>query len=403
MFEIIDAGDGKFVKAWKQGVPFDNNTIEQLIQTAKLPFVYKYVAAMPDAHLGNGSTIGTVLPSIDAICPAAVGVDIGCGMIAQKIKDPFIGGDRGLWRPTIERVVPNGRTNGGGDGDRGAWHNVPKDIQAVWDKEFVAEYEVICNENPGIKHARGPNHLGTLGTGNHFIELSVDEAGDIWIVLHSGSRGLGNKIGSYFSRLAVELCEQYYVKLPSKDLAFIPKGVPEFKRYTAAVKFAQNYAWWNRIIMLQRIMDALGFQPDGEPVHCHHNYISWERHYGQNIMVTRKGAVRADTGMLGIIPGSMGARTYIVRGLGNRDSFCSCSHGAGRKMSRTQAKRELTLAGLELDTAGVDCDKTQGVLDEAPQAYKDIEAVMAAQTDLVEPIARLKQFLCVKGIGDGHR
>ena len=405
-YEVIDAGNGKIVKAWKQGVPFDENTIEQLCKTAQLPFIFRHIAAMPDAHLGAGSTIGTVMPTVGAVCPAAVGVDIGCGMFAQHLKitkQELV--DRGLAevRAVIEKAVPHGRTNDGGPGDRGAWHDVPGHIQCLWTAQFAQGYKDLTMCHPGAEAKNTVNHLGTLGTGNHFIELAEDEDERIWLVLHSGSRGMGNKIGSYFTRLAQELCDQFFIELPHRDLAYLPENTIEFKHYRIAVQLAQKFAWYNRITMANAVIATLATLPVDEPVHCHHNYISWERHFGKEVMVTRKGAVRADKGMFGIIPGSMGARTYIVEGLGERESFCSCSHGAGRKMSRTEAEKTFTLDDLVTSTAGVECDKSEGVLDEAPGAYKDIEAVMAAQTDLVRPVARMKQFLCVKGIGDKRR
>lgn len=405
-YDVIDAGNGKIVKAWKRGVPFDANTVEQLCKTAQLPFIFKHIAAMPDAHLGAGSTIGTVMPTLGAVCPAAVGVDIGCGMFAQHLKitkQELM--DRGLAevRAAIEKAVPHGRTNEGGPGDRGAWHDVPGHIKRLWTAQFERPYNELCVFHPGAEAKNTVNHLGTLGTGNHFIELAEDEDERVWLVLHSGSRGMGNKIGSYFTRLAQELCEVFFIELPHRDLAFLPEKTMEFRYYKDAVQLAQKFAWHNRITMANAVIATLATQPVGEPVHCHHNYISWERHFGKEVMVTRKGAVRADKGMFGIIPGSMGARTYIVEGLGERESFCSCSHGAGRKMSRTEAEKTFTLADLAASTAGVECDKSEGVLDEAPGAYKDIEAVMAAQTDLVRPVARMKQFLCVKGIGDKRK
>jgi tRNA-splicing ligase RtcB len=243
--------------------------------------------------------------------------------------------------------------------------------------------------------------LGTLGTGNHFIELSTDEEGLIWIVLHSGSRGLGNKIGTYFTNVAKELCESWFITLPDPDLAYLPVNTKEFHDYREAVTLAQKFAWENRQIMLtavNRVLRTAGLKYEPrELVHCHHNYISWERHYGENIMVTRKGAVRVQAGELGIIPGSMGARTYIVEGLGNRESFCTCSHGAGRAMGRKAAERTFTVEQHAAATAGIECDKTADTLDETPAAYKSIEAVMAAQADIVKPRYILKQFLNVKG------
>ena len=403
-YETIDAGNGKFIRAWKRGVPFDDNTIEQLKATAQLPFVRPYVAAMPDAHLGSGSTIGTVMPTIGAVCPAAVGVDIGCGMLAQRLDVTREGlGDLARVRAAIERAVPHGRTNEGKRGDRGAWFNVPERIQNLWDDVFSENYEYICSQDVKIRAFSTVEHLGTLGTGNHFIELAEDENGRVWLVLHSGSRGLGNKIGSYFTRVAQEFCDSQNIVPPNRDLAFLYTNTAAFVRYKAAVQFAQNFAWANRIEMRNSITAALGIHSNGETVHCHHNYISWEYHQGMDLMITRKGAVKAYEGDLGIIPGSMGARTYIVKGLGNPDSFCSCSHGAGRKMSRTAAEKMFTVEQHRAATEGIECDKTQGTLDETPGCYKDIEAVMAAQSDLVTPVHILKQFLNVKGIGDKRK
>jgi tRNA-splicing ligase RtcB len=401
-YEVIQTANGGLIKAWKKGVPFEDQAIEQLKKVASLPFIHHHVAAMPDAHWGMGTTVGTVLPTVGAIVPAAVGVDIGCGMMAVHTglpREAFA--DLPGIRTAIEQAVPHGRTHNGGPGDCGAWGNTPQAVQLVWETEFAEEYEQVCSQHPGARARNTFNHLGTLGTGNHFLELAADEQGGVWIVLHSGSRGMGNKIGDYFTRTAQDLCERWFVPLPDRNLAYLPQGTPEFTAYVKAVKLAQRFAWRNRELMLQQIVEALRsagheVQP-GETVHCHHNYIAWERHFGENVMVTRKGAVRAQEGDLGIIPGSMGARTYIVRGLGNRDSFCTCSHGAGRAMGRKEAMRRFTLADHVAATQGVECAKDESVLDETPLAYKDIEAVMAAQSDLVEPVYRLKQFVCVKG------
>ena len=403
LFDVIDAGNGALVKAWRKGVPFEEGAIEQLKKTAQLPFVFRHVAAMPDTHIGVGATIGTVLPTKGACIPAAVGVDLGCGMIAQRLglKRANFTNLPGL-RAAIEAAVPCGRTNNGGIGDRGAWGNVPYDVQAIWDTQFAEEYEEICASDPGARARNTVSQLGTLGTGNHFIELTEDEAQNVWIVLHSGSRGLGNKIGTYVTSVAKELCAKWFIKLPDPDLAYLPVNTNEFTRYTKAVKLAQRFAWENRLIMLRTIQCLLRSTVnhelgEDEPVHCHHNYIAWERHYGENIMVTRKGAVRAQLGDLGIIPGSMGARTYIVEGLGNRESFCTCSHGAGRAMGRRAAQRAFTVEQHAAATAGIECDKTADTLDETPACYKVIEDVMAAQADLVKPVHILKQFLNVKG------
>lgn len=401
-FDVIDAGNGKFIKAWRRGVPFEDKAIEQLKNTAQLPFIYKYIAAMPDTHWGMGATIGTVLPTKGAVVPSAVGVDIGCGMMAVKtglMRDSF--GDLPKIRAAIESAVPCGRTNNGGVGDRGAWGNIPTSVVSIWEAEFAGRYELLCSKHPGAKARNTFNQLGTLGTGNHFIELAQDESGEAWIVLHSGSRGMGNKIGTYFTSVAKELCAKWYVSLPDPDLAYIPEQTEEFQDYRRAVTMAQEFAWRNRIVMMGNIvgaLESLGLSPrDSETVHCHHNYIAWERHFGENVIVTRKGAVRAQAGDMGIIPGSMGARTYIVKGLGNRDSFCTCSHGAGRAMGRREAERRFTLEDHIKATDGVECAKDASVLDETPGAYKDIESVMAAQADLVQPVYRLKQFVCVKG------
>jgi tRNA-splicing ligase RtcB len=407
MFEVIDAGNGHIIKAWKKGVAFEEMAIEQLKRTAAMPFLFKHLAAMPDCHWGQGSTIGTVLPTKDAIIPSAVGVDIGCGMIAQQTslkREDFARFALPGLRAAIEAAVPCGRTNNGGPGDRGAWGTIPERVHDAWVGKFQADYEDMCAKRPGMRARNTVNQLGTLGTGNHFIELSEDESGYVWIVLHSGSRGLGNKIGQHFTDVAKSLCKRWFITLPDPDLAYLPIDTQEFKDYREAVTLAQKFAWENRLIMLasiERVLFQAGLVFDGrEHVHCHHNYISWERHFGENIMVTRKGAVRVQKGERGIIPGSMGARTYIVEGLGNRESFCTCSHGAGRAMSRRQAERTITVEQHAAATAGIECDKTEGTLDETPAAYKDIEKVMAAQTDIVTPLYILKQFLNVKGKSD---
>jgi tRNA-splicing ligase RtcB len=251
---------------------------------------------------------------------------------------------------------------------------------------------------------RAPNHLGTLGTGNHFIEICLDEADNVWVMLHSGSRGIGNAIGSYFIERAKEHMRRWFINLPDADLAYLPEGTNDFDDYVEAVGWAQDFAMANRQIMLratiQAVYRALGreaAEPEIEAVNCHHNYVTRENHFGHNVLVTRKGAVRAREGDLGVIPGSMGARSFIVRGKGNPESFHSCSHGAGRKMSRAAAKKTFTLADHETATAGVECRKDEGVIDETPGAYKDIDAVMAAQSDLVDVVHTLRQVVCVKG------
>lgn len=400
-FNVIEVDGGVPIKAWSQGVQFEDKAVEQLKNVARMPFIWPYVAAMPDCHWGMGATVGSVIPSIGAIMPAAVGVDIGCGMMAVRITDEGQGldGEPADWRKTIERVVPAGRTNNGRRGDRGAWFNIPAEVEKVWYQEFVPHSNKLVDKHPKYYNENAPYHLGTLGTGNHFIEVSVDESGRTWVVLHSGSRGFGNKIGSYFTNVAKQLCAKFYVKLPDPELAFLPAETQEYEDYIDALRLAQRYAWRNRELMMQRILAALGWS-ELEKVHCHHNYMSIEKHFGKQVILTRKGAVDASLGARVIIPGSMGARTYIGTGLGSRDSFHSCSHGAGRAMGRNEARRRFTVEEHIRATEGVDCHKGEEVIDETPGAYKDIDAVMAAQTDLISPEIRLKQLLCVKGIGD---
>lgn len=408
LFDVIDAGEGRFIKAWKRGVKFEDKAVEQLKNSARLPFVYKYVAAMPDTHWGMGATIGSVLPTQGAVVPAAVGVDIGCGMLALQTNLHYCNvTDHADVRAAIEKAVPHGRTDNGCAEDIGAWSvaaGVPNWALVKWNVSFNEEYYNLTRRHPSMESKNTYRHLGTLGTGNHFIEVCFDESGGVWIVLHSGSRGMGNKIGTYFTNVAKEQCKKWFVTLPDADLAYLPQGTQEFNDYMQALALAQKFAWMNREIMAENILAALRpLMPTIEEVsrvHCHHNYMAKERHFGKEVFVTRKGAVRAAAGDMGIIPGSMGARTYIVRGLGSQHSFHSCSHGAGRAMGREQAKRQFTLADHVAATEGVECEKGFGVLDETPAAYKDIDAVMAAQSDLVEPVHVLKQFVCVKGLGD---
>jgi tRNA-splicing ligase RtcB len=405
--EVWDLGDGALVKAWTRGVQVEDQARAQLENIARMPFIHKWVAAMPDVHLGIGATVGSVIATKRAIIPAAVGVDIGCGMMA--VRTNLSAGDLpdslAAMRSEIERVVPHGRTNNGGPGDRGAWHNVPVDISYQW-AEMAEDYQRIVGKNPGVgmRGGRGgADQLGTLGGGNHFIEVCLDKEQRVWIMLHSGSRGLGNKIGMYFIEKAKEEMERWLIRLPDRDLAYLPQGTSLFDDYVEAVHFAQRYAMKNRVQMMKAVAGAVG-RSVGQPVvsgeaavNCHHNYVEWENHYGENVLVTRKGAVRAREGDLGIIPGSMGARSFIVRGKGNPESFNSCSHGAGRMMSRTEARKRFTLEDHAIATAGVECKKDASVLDETPGAYKPIDDVMAAQSDLVEIVHELSQVLCVKG------
>jgi tRNA-splicing ligase RtcB len=305
-------------------------------------------------------------------------------------------------RSDFEAAVPHGRTaNGDPKRDRGAWHDVPGEAEAAW-AGLVCGYECIVAQQPKLGRGPAREHLGTLGTGNHFVELCLDEQDRVWVMLHSGSRGVGNRIGSHYIALAKREMERWFIALPDQDLAYFAEGTPLFGEYVGAVGWAQRYAEANREVMMARLVEVLQRHfPDLESgevaVNCHHNYVQREHHFGADVWVTRKGAVKADLGDLGIIPGSMGARSFIVRGKGNPDSFCSCSHGAGRAMSRNEARKRFTLADHAAATEGVECRKDAAVIDETPMAYKDIDAVMAAQSDLVEVVHTLKQVLCVKG------
>lgn len=404
-FEIIEGGKLP-IKAWTRGVQVEDAAKQQLINLANMPFIHKHIAAMPDVHWGMGATVGSVIATKGAIIPAAVGVDIGCGMIAQRttLTASDLPDNLHALRCAIESRIPHGRTNGGGVGDRGAWGELSdKNKRRV--AHHLESLKLIVAKHPKLERAslRAPFHAGTLGTGNHFVEICLDEDQRVWVMLHSGSRGIGNAIGSYFIEAAKKDMERWFINLPDKDLSYIPQGSALFSDYFDAVGWAQGYALTNREIMMDAAMEALheavtkAFYCDFKAVNCHHNYVRWERHYGDNVMVTRKGAVDAHDGVLGIIPGSMGSKSFIVRGKGNRESFCSCSHGGGRVMSRAEARKRFTIEDHIAATAGVECRKDEGVIDETRDAYKDINAVMAAQIDLVEIVHTLKQVVCVKG------
>lgn len=380
------------VKIWTDQI--EEAALKQLRNTANLPFIFKHVAAMPDVHFGMGATVGSVVATKGAVCPAAVGVDIGCGMMAVKTQlDHRVVQDKIQHiRHSIERSIPVG-------------FNQNKQISnsvAEWsgwsglDKLSYADAHII---------QKSELQLGTLGGGNHFIEVCLDTENNVWVMLHSGSRNIGKVLAERHIAGAKDILKKMFIELPDPDLAYFAEKSPEFNAYVADVEWCQQYAMENRREMMRRVLKDLShalFSEDGKverlmEVNCHHNYISREHHFGENVLVTRKGAVRAREGELGIIPGSMGAKSFIVRGKGNPDSFCSCSHGAGRKMSRNQAKKEFTIDDLINQTQGVECRKDDGVLDEIPGAYKDIENVMNNQSDLVEIVAQLKQVMCVKG------
>ena len=385
------------VKIWTDDV--DEKSRQQLSNIASLPFIHHHVAAMPDVHLGIGATIGSVIATHKAIIPAAVGVDIGCGMVACRLSITGNDLDEKSLRKVFDQIsrdVPVGR----------AQHPDDRTLAGAA-KPFEARLNAMTQRHPQLLKAFGKfskwvNQMGTLGGGNHFIEVCIDEANQVWIMLHSGSRGIGNALAAYFIELARQDMERLMIQLPDRDLAYFPEGTEHFDDYVEAVIWAQEYAMQNRREMVDLVLAGLkrhlpAFVVTSEVVNCHHNYVAVEHHYGADVWVTRKGAIRAREGDLGIIPGSMGARSFIVRGKGNPESFMSCSHGAGRRMSRTAAEKQFSAADLASQTEGVICRKDKGVVDEIPGAYKDIDTVMANQSDLVEALHTLKQVICVKG------
>lgn len=402
-FDVIQ-GDQALVKMWTRGVPVEEKAIEQLRKAASMPFIYKHIAAMPDMHIGIGSTVGSVIPTKGAIIPAAVGVDIGCGMMAVRtsLKASDLPDNLFGVRSAIEAAVPHGRTNGRGRRDKGAWGEAPDASVAAW-SGLADRFDRITEKHGRLKNTNNLNHLGTLGTGNHFVEVCLDEDQAVWFMLHSGSRGVGNAIGMHFITLAQREMERFFIQLPDRNLAYLVEGTEYFDDYVEAVGWAQDFAMANRTVMMRHVVSALRkelgreFDAELEAVNCHHNYVERENHFGENLLITRKGAVKAAKGVMGIIPGSMGAKSFIVRGLGNAESFCSCSHGAGRVMSRTAAKNAVSLEEHRAAVAHVECRTDEGVVDETPAAYKDIDAVMAAQEDLVEVVHTLRQVVCVKG------
>jgi tRNA-splicing ligase RtcB len=371
----------------------------QLVNVSRLPIVHHHLAAMPDVHLGIGATVGSVIPTLRAIIPAAVGVDIGCGMMASRLSLAASQLDEKSLKKTfaqISRDVPVGF----------AQHK-DRDVRDHAARPFQKGLNRILEKHPAIQKRKGKStswahQLGSLGGGNHFIEVCLDEADRVWVMLHSGSRGIGNAIGTYFIELARKDAEKVQLQLPDRDLAYFAEGAAHFHDYVEAVGWAQDYARANREEMMDLVVAAMrrhvpSFEVTGHAVNCHHNYVERERHFGEEVWLTRKGAIRAGVDELGIIPGSMGARSYIVRGKGSAESFQSCAHGAGRRMSRNAAQKAFSLDDLESQTQGVICRKDKGVLDEIPGAYKDIDEVMANQSDLVEVVHTLKQVLCVKG------
>lgn len=389
---IYDPSQKVPIKVWSDLEKVEAKAIQQLKNTAALPFVYKHIAAMPDVHLGIGATVGSVVATKGAICPACVGVDIGCGMMAVKTDLDY--------RVVQDKVVA-------------IRHSIERSVPVGFDQHKHISGEIAHNRlwNTNIAlleselKSKAMKQLGTLGGGNHFIELCLDEHNNVWVMLHSGSRGVGNKIATRHINDAKDLMARMFINLPDKDLAYFAMNTPQFNVYMHDLMWCQEYALENRKHMMNAVLKDLSYAVHGEDgkvgitdsVNCHHNYVAREYHYGENVLVTRKGAVRAQVGDMGIIPGSMGTKSYIVRGLGNPESFNSCSHGAGRRMSRTQAQKQFTMEDFAKQTEGVECRKDAGVLDEIPGAYKDIDEVMENQKDLVEIVATLKQFLCIKG------
>jgi tRNA-splicing ligase RtcB len=396
----INAG-GVPVKVWTPDL--EPQARQQLENVSRLPIIHHHVAAMPDVHAGIGATVGTVIPTKGAIVPAAVGIDLGCGMNAVRLSLTAndLPASLGRIRSAIESAVPVGfDMHPGAKGAGGRREDKAREM-----RQGLAR---IVEKNPALEKMQKDfretwvRQLGSLGGGNHFIEVCLDEEQGVWVMLHSGSRGIGNAIGRYFIERARREMERQDRKLPDRDLAWLAEGTPLFEQYVEAVHWAQDYATRNRAEMMHAVLEAIRphlppFKVKGEVISCHHNYVARERHFGEDVLVTRKGAIRAGAGELGIIPGSMGAKSFIVRGKGNPESLCSCAHGAGRRMSRSEAKRRFTQADVQRQTAGIECRKDAGVIDEIPGAYKPIEDVMANQSDLVDVVHTLRQVVCVKG------
>jgi tRNA-splicing ligase RtcB len=394
------------LKLWDSHQPFEAGAMQQLRNLASLPFVHSHIAGMADVHWGRGATVGSVIATRQAIVPAAVGVDIGCGMMAVRtsLTASLLPDSLSQIRSEIERAVPKGfESSQGANHSKGGWAVTPNSVARTWYEKFEDRWRSIVARHPKLK-GKTSDQLGSMGGGNHFIEICLDEEQRVWAMLHSGSRGTGNRIGTYFIDRAREAIEKQRLDfhLADRDLAFLTEGSELFDDYIEAMSFAQDYAMANRELMMGRVLEALrkhlpAFKTEKQAINCHHNYATRELHFGEQVWVTRKGAVRAGEGELGIIPGSMGTGSFIVEGLGNAESFCSCSHGAGRVMSRGQAKKVISLDQHKAAMKGIECRVDVGVLDESPAAYKDIGAVMDAQTDLVAIKHRLRQVVNVKG------
>ncbi len=395
MKQLIETPNSRPIRIWTDDI--DPTALAQLKNVSTLPFVHAHgVVAMPDVHVGIGATVGSVIATDHAVIPAAVGVDIGCGINAVRLSlhASDLPDNLAPIRHQIERDVPLGMGPAGSHKHK----NRP-----AFDPDLAKRLQLIMAKHPGLEKNNAQSQIGTLGSGNHFIEICLDQNDAVWVMLHSGSRGIGNLIGRYFIEKAKKRMESFGIQLPDNDLAYLPDDSDDFKDYVEAVQWAQDYAFENRRVMMKKTIAALRrhikkpVEITQEAINCHHNYVEQETHFGRQLWVTRKGAIRARDGDLGVIPGSMGQRSYIVRGKGNLDSYCSCAHGAGRKFSRTAARKQFSVDDLRAQTEGVECRKDSAVLDELPAAYKDIDEVMANQTDLVEVLHTLKQVVCVKG------
>lgn len=393
MKQIIHEEHARPIKIWTHDIAPE--ALEQLKNISRLPFVHADgVVAMPDVHLGIGATVGSVIATDHAVIPAAVGVDIGCGINAVRLslRASDLPDNLAPIRHQIERDVPLGA------GGSHKHKNMPN-----FEPDLAQRLNQLTAKHPLLEKNNAQRQIGTLGSGNHFIEICLDQNDDVWVMLHSGSRGIGNLIGRYFIEKAKRKMEAFGIQLPDANLAYLSDDSTEFADYVEAVQWAQDYAFENRRVMMKRTIAAMRrhinvpFSITQEAINCHHNYVEQEEHFGKKLWVTRKGAIRAREGDLGVIPGSMGQRSYIVRGKGNIDSYCSCAHGAGRKYSRTAARKHFTVDDLREQTEGVECRKDAAVLDELPAAYKDIDEVMENQKDLVEVLYTLKQVVCVKG------
>lgn len=385
------------VRMWTDPATVEEGALQQLRNVATLPWI-KGLAVMPDVHYGKGATVGSVIAMRGAVCPAAVGVDIGCGMSAVRtsLTANDLPGDLSRLRSKIEEAIPVGRGMHDSPVEPGRFHGL---ATSGWD-DFWGRFGGVA-EAVRFREERATRQMGTLGAGNHYIELSLDSVGAVWLTLHSGSRNIGKELAEHHIGVAQKL--PHNQGLIDRDLAVFVSDTPQMAAYRNDLFWAQEYAKYNRTLMMALLKDVVRKEfkkarPKFEQeISCHHNYVAEERYEGMDLLVTRKGAIRAGAGDLGIIPGSMGAATYIVKGLGNEKAFNSASHGAGRRMSRSAAKRRFTTKDLEEQTRGVECRKDSGVVDEIPGAYKPIEKVMDQQRDLVEVVAKLKQFICVKG------